>query len=102
MLLLITPVERAALQLLAEGKNHVEIASRLETSTGELTATLSALFSRLGVRTPTDAITAGVKRGLVAATPPVSESELDRREVMSITAALSRGERIANTRRLTT
>jgi DNA-binding CsgD family transcriptional regulator len=65
MLLQITPVERAALQLLAEGKNHVEIAARLETSTGELEATLSVLFSRMGVRTPADAISAGLKRGLL-------------------------------------
>ena len=60
MLLQITPIDRAALQLLAEGKNHAEIASRLETSTGELKATLSVLFSRLGVRTPADAISAAL------------------------------------------
>jgi DNA-binding NarL/FixJ family response regulator len=68
MLLQITPVERAALQLLAEGRNHAEIATRLETSTGEIKATLSALFSRLAVRTPADAIKAGLKRRLLTAT----------------------------------
>jgi DNA-binding CsgD family transcriptional regulator len=93
MLLLITPVERAALQVLAEGKSHVEIASRLETSQSELKATLSALFSRLGVRTPGDAIAAGLKRGLLTATSPSSEAEFDRRELISSTASLSRGER---------
>lgn len=72
MLLQITPIERAALQLMADGKNHAEIASRLETSTGELTATLLALFSQLGVRTPADAISAGLKRGLLTTTSPSS------------------------------
>jgi len=67
MLLQITPVERTALQWLAEGKNHSEIASRLETSTRELEATLSALFLRLGVRTSADAISVGLKRGLLTA-----------------------------------
>ncbi len=67
MVLQITPVDRAALQMLAEGKNHVEIAARLDTSIGELKATLTVLFSRLGVRTPGDAISAGLKRGLLTA-----------------------------------
>jgi len=72
MLLQITPVERAALQLLADGRNHAEIATRLQTSTGELKATLSVLYSRLGARTPADAIRAGLKRGLLTATLPSS------------------------------
>jgi DNA-binding NarL/FixJ family response regulator len=70
MLLQITPVERAALQLLAEGRSHAEIATCLETSTREVKATLSVLFSRLGVRTPADAIRAGLKRGLLTVTSP--------------------------------
>ena len=72
MLLQITPVERAALQLLADGRNHAEIATRLQTSTGELKATLSVLYLRLGARTPADAIRAGLKRGLLTATLPSS------------------------------
>jgi len=72
MVLQITPTDRAALQLLAEGRNLVEIAARLETSIGELRATLTVLFSRLGVRTPADAISAGLKRGLLTATSPSS------------------------------
>lgn len=77
MPLQITPVERAALQLLADGRNYAEIATRLQTSTGELKAALSALFSRLGVRTPADAIRAGLKRGLLTATLPSSSSSVD-------------------------
>jgi len=77
MLLQITPVERAALQLLAEGRSHAEIATCLETSTREVKATLSVLFSRLAVRTPADAIRAGLKRGLLTTSPSSSPTSVD-------------------------
>jgi DNA-binding NarL/FixJ family response regulator len=67
MVLQITPVERAVLQWLAEGTDHNEIASRLETIEKGIDVDLAALFTRLGVRTPADAISAGIKRGLVTA-----------------------------------
>ena len=67
MVLQITPLERTVLQWLAEGKDHNEIASRLETIEKGVDADLSALFARLGVRTSADAISAGIKRGLVTA-----------------------------------
>jgi DNA-binding NarL/FixJ family response regulator len=69
MFLQITPGERAALQWLSEGKDHNEIASRLETTDVELEARFAALFARLGVRTSADAVAAGLKRGLLTPSP---------------------------------
>jgi DNA-binding NarL/FixJ family response regulator len=64
-LLRITPGERAALQLLAEGKGRIELAASLEVPEVEVDARLRALFSKMGVRTAREAADASVKRGLV-------------------------------------
>ncbi|HJZ70140.1 MAG TPA: LuxR C-terminal-related transcriptional regulator [Vicinamibacterales bacterium] len=64
-MLQITPRERLALQLLAEGKDRTELAASLELADGELDACLIALFERMGVQTPPQAVAAAVKRGLV-------------------------------------
>jgi DNA-binding CsgD family transcriptional regulator len=65
-MLQITPVERLVLQLLAEGKSTNELADCLARADGgELDTQLKALFSRLGVETPVEAVAAGVKRGLI-------------------------------------
>jgi DNA-binding CsgD family transcriptional regulator len=45
----ITPVERAALQWLADGQTLRDIAGRLLTSESELEAGLASLFVRMGV-----------------------------------------------------
>ena len=61
----ITPVERAALQLLATGKAGREIAGRLGTSEPELETHLRGLFARMGVATRTEAVAAALRRGLL-------------------------------------
>jgi len=48
-MLQITPVERAALQLLADGQTLRDIAGRLGTSGSELEAGLTSLVVRTGV-----------------------------------------------------
>jgi DNA-binding NarL/FixJ family response regulator len=60
----ITPGERAALQLLAEGKCRGELADSLEVSEPEVDARLMALFKRMGVETEREAAAECVKRGL--------------------------------------
>ncbi len=55
----ITPLERAALQLLAEAKTKAD---------------LTALFIRMGVATATDAVDAAIRRGLIGAEPPTAQA----------------------------
>lgn len=64
-MLLISPAERSALQLLANGKATAEIAGHLGTSEGELEARLTTLFGRMGVASRTEAITVALRRGLL-------------------------------------
>jgi DNA-binding NarL/FixJ family response regulator len=65
MALHITPAERKALELLATGTGSSEIARLLGAPERELDTHLAALFSRLGVATPTEAITEALRRGLL-------------------------------------
>lgn len=55
----ITPLERAALQLLAEAKTKAD---------------LTGLFTRMGVATATDAVDAAIRRGLIVAEPPTAQA----------------------------
>jgi len=55
----ITPLERAALQLLAEAKTKADLAG---------------LFTRMGVATATDAVDAAIRRGLIVAEPPAAQA----------------------------
>jgi len=64
-MLQITPAERLALQLLAEGKSRTELAASLLLAEGDVDEHLRTLFRRIGVETPAEAIAAGVKRGLL-------------------------------------
>lgn len=66
MVLHITPRERAALRLMADGKATGEIASRLGISEWSLDAHLATLFERLGARSRSEAIGAAARRGLLA------------------------------------
>ena len=66
MVLQITPVERTALELLATGTAAREMARLLGGSERELEARLAALFSRLGVVGPVEAVRAARRRGLIA------------------------------------
>ncbi len=70
----ITPWERAALQLLADGTPTQSLADRFMTSEADLEARLSALYARLGVRSRSDAIRAAVRRGLVVETSAAAAS----------------------------
>ena len=64
-MLQITPEERAALQLLAEGKGRLELAASLDIPEVEVDLRLRVLFSRMGVRTVREAAAEGVRRGLL-------------------------------------
>lgn len=64
-MLQITPSERAALQLLANGNAATEIAGRLGISECEVEAHLTALFARMGAASRAEAIAAAFRRGLL-------------------------------------
>ena len=66
MMLRITPGERSALQLLAEGKATGELARRLSISEGEVEAQLTSLFARMGATTRKEAVAAAIRRGLLS------------------------------------
>jgi DNA-binding NarL/FixJ family response regulator len=65
LVLHITPYERAVLQLLADGRDHIEIAGRLRISERQLEAGLSRLLTTMGARNTPEAIEAAIRRGLV-------------------------------------
>jgi DNA-binding CsgD family transcriptional regulator len=64
-MLQITPLERAALQLLAKGKPSDEIAGCLGISECTVEARLTALFARMGAPSRIEAIAAAFRRGLL-------------------------------------
>ena len=66
-LLQIDPMERVALQLLADGKSTSELAAVLHLSESDIDARLAALFTRMGVTTQREAAAECVKRGLLFA-----------------------------------
>jgi DNA-binding CsgD family transcriptional regulator len=61
----ITPSEREALQLLAEGKAIGDIAACLAVNAADVGSSLRVLFVRMGVTTRHEAIASAVRRGLV-------------------------------------
>ena len=63
----ITPTERSALEFLALGKAIEDIADLWQVSAWEVETRLDALFARMGVKTPTEAVAAARRRGLVIA-----------------------------------
>jgi DNA-binding CsgD family transcriptional regulator len=64
-MLQITPYERAVLQLLADGRGSVEIASRLRISRHELETGIASLLATMGARSQNEAVDAACRRGLV-------------------------------------
>ena len=64
MVLHITPSERTALELLAAGRAAHDIARLIGIAERDLEGYLAALFSRLGVSSRSDAVTAARRRGL--------------------------------------
>ena len=69
MVLHITPSERLALQLLADGAAASELAGRLGVTELEIEAALRSLFSRMGAASRSQAIAAAVRRGLLTDDP---------------------------------
>jgi DNA-binding NarL/FixJ family response regulator len=68
MVLRITPWERTALQLLADGLGTDELAARFRITDGDVEFHLAALFARMGAGTRAEAIADAIRRGLLKAT----------------------------------
>ena len=64
-MLQITPWERIALQLLADGETTNDIAARFDMSDVEVDVQLSILFARMGVNNRIEASLAAFRRGLL-------------------------------------
>jgi DNA-binding NarL/FixJ family response regulator len=64
----ITPWDRAALQLLADGTSTHSLAARFRITERELHLRLSTLFGRMAVRSRSEAVSAAIRRGLVVDT----------------------------------
>ena len=64
-LLQITPGERQALQLIAQGKAVGEVGQCLGVSPNELGSQLTALFAKLGAGIGAEAIAEAARRGIV-------------------------------------
>jgi len=65
MVLLITPTERAVLQLLADGNATRDIASRLRLSERAIDAMVTALRERMGAASLVEAIADARRRGVL-------------------------------------
>jgi DNA-binding CsgD family transcriptional regulator len=65
----ITPLERTALQLLANGKAARDIADRWGVSEPEALSQLQRLYERLGAAGRSEAIAVASRRGLLNASP---------------------------------
>jgi DNA-binding CsgD family transcriptional regulator len=61
----ITPGERSALQLLADGKATDEVASCLGISERDIDRHLATLFARMGAANRSEAVVAAGRRGLL-------------------------------------
>ena len=61
----ITPSERYALQLVAQGAPTSQIGAMLGLAPADIDRFLAALFTRLGVTSRTDAVSAASRRGLL-------------------------------------
>jgi len=61
----ITHRERAALQLLADGRAKDEIANGLGVSEPAVEAHLTMLFAKMGAASQTEAVAAAFRRGLL-------------------------------------
>ena len=70
----ITPWERDALELLADGTPTGVLAERFGTSERDVEARLSTLFARMGVLGPSEAVAAAFRRGLVTRTSQPAEN----------------------------
>jgi DNA-binding NarL/FixJ family response regulator len=64
-LLRITPWERDALQLLADGSAVRDLAGRLRVQERDVDAHLASLFRRMGATNRSEAVAAAYRRGLL-------------------------------------
>jgi DNA-binding CsgD family transcriptional regulator len=67
--LCITPWERDALELLADGHTANELSRRFGISVSEIDSRLAELFAAMGAPTQREAIAAAHKRGLLGPEP---------------------------------
>lgn len=86
-MLQITPWERAALQLLANGKATDELAGRLGFSECELEAYLTTLFARMGAASRTEAIADAFRRGLLSADAEIQALPFQARNIGAMSGA---------------
>lgn len=63
----LTPRQLEVLRSLSEGRSNMEIASTLYISEGTVKAHIKAILQKLGARDRTQAVTIGIKRGLIRA-----------------------------------
>ena len=61
----ITPRERQALQLLASGQTTTGVAAGLGMGAHEIDRLLDTLFAAMGAASPTEAVAAAQRRGLL-------------------------------------
>jgi DNA-binding CsgD family transcriptional regulator len=71
----ITPCERLALQLLANGHSRSELGAGFGISTPEIETMLSRLFASMGAATEAEAVAAAHRRGLLTGEPAGSQRE---------------------------
>ena len=79
MVLLITPGEREALRLMAEGGGVRDIADDLGLPEPAARAHLSALFARMGVSSHAEAVGVARQRGLLGWESQAIDAERPRR-----------------------
>jgi len=72
--LYITPSERLALQLLAEGRPSGDVANALGVCQASLDARLSVLFARMNVTGQPEAVASALRRGLLVVKIEVGQS----------------------------
>jgi NarL family two-component system response regulator YdfI len=69
VLLHITPWERSALQSLANGMTIAQLAIVFGAPERDIEQRLTSLFSKMGAASPTDAVAAALRRGLIPVAP---------------------------------
>ena len=72
----ITPWERSALQSLSTGLSAADLAAAFGLPEHEVEQRLTALYSRMGAASCTDAILVASRRGLIPASPDLDASPL--------------------------
>ena len=77
-MLQITPWERIALQLLADGETTNDIAARFDMSDVEVEVHLSTLFARMGVSNGIEASMVAFRRGLLTSASMPKERRFRR------------------------